>query len=46
MLIACGSARIGGIADALREMCERLASYWLPIPADGVAYPLFRRRYS
>ena len=23
----------------------RLAAYWLPIPAGGVAYLLFRRRY-
>jgi uncharacterized membrane protein YbhN (UPF0104 family) len=24
----------------------RLVSFWLPIPAGGVAYLLFRRRYG
>jgi uncharacterized membrane protein YbhN (UPF0104 family) len=24
----------------------RLVAYWLPIPAGGVAYLLFRRRYG
>jgi uncharacterized membrane protein YbhN (UPF0104 family) len=32
--------------DALAAtLLYRLASYWLPIPAGGVAYVLFRRRY-
>jgi uncharacterized protein (TIRG00374 family) len=32
--------------DALvATLTYRLASYWLPIPAGGIAYVLFRRRY-
>jgi uncharacterized protein (TIRG00374 family) len=32
--------------DALvATLTYRLASYWLPIPAGGIAYFLFRRRY-
>ena len=33
-------------SDALAAtLLYRLAAYWLPIPAGGVAYLLFRRRY-
>ncbi len=28
------------------DHADRLAAYWLPIPAGGVAYLLFRRRYD
>jgi hypothetical protein len=30
---------------ALGPLLYRLVAYWLPIPAGGVAYLLFRRRY-
>jgi uncharacterized protein (TIRG00374 family) len=34
------------VGDALlATLTYRLASYWLPIPAGGIAYLLFRRRY-
>jgi len=29
----------------LATLTYRLVSYWLPIPAGGVAYIAFRRRY-
>jgi uncharacterized protein (TIRG00374 family) len=43
-----GTLTLAGVsgADALAAtLLYRLASYWLPIPAGGVAYLLFRRRY-
>jgi uncharacterized protein (TIRG00374 family) len=43
-----GTLRLAGVpaGDALAAtLLYRLASYWLPIPAGGVAYLLFRRRY-
>jgi uncharacterized protein (TIRG00374 family) len=43
-----GTLTVAGVPgpDALAAtLLYRLASYWLPIPAGGVAYVLFRRRY-
>jgi uncharacterized protein (TIRG00374 family) len=43
-----GTLTLAGVApqDALvATLLYRLVSYWLPIPAGGVAYLLFRRRY-
>jgi uncharacterized protein (TIRG00374 family) len=33
-------------AAVTATLLYRLVSYWLPIPAGGVAYLLFRRRYG
>lgn len=43
-----GTLTLAGVAaqDAvLATLTYRLVSYWLPIPAGGVAYVVFRRRY-
>jgi uncharacterized protein (TIRG00374 family) len=40
-----GLAGIPGHAALAATLLYRLVSYWLPIPAGGVAYLLFRRRY-
>jgi uncharacterized protein (TIRG00374 family) len=43
-----GTLALAGVAtkDALAAtLLYRIASYWLPLPAGGVAYLLFRRRY-
>lgn len=44
-----GMLTLAGVpgADALTAtLLYRLVAYWLPIPAGGVAYLLFRRRYD
>jgi uncharacterized protein (TIRG00374 family) len=44
-----GTLTLAGVpgSDALTAtLLYRLVSYWLPIPAGGAAYVLFRRRYS
>ena len=44
-----GTLALAGVSgrDALAAtLLYRLASYWLPIPAGGLAYVLFRRRYD
>jgi uncharacterized protein (TIRG00374 family) len=44
-----GTLALAGVAaqDALTAtLLYRLVAYWLPIPAGGVAYALFRRRYG
>ena len=39
--------RASGVAEAtLATLAYRLVSFWLPIPAGGVAYLLYRRRYG
>ena len=43
-----GTLSLAGVAGAqalTATLLYRLAAYWLPIPAGGVAYLLFRRRY-
>ena len=43
-----GTLTLAGVTaqDALvATLTYRLVSYWLPIPAGGVAYFVFRRRY-
>jgi hypothetical protein len=39
-------AGVPGRAALAATLVYRLASYWLPIPAGGLAYLLFRRRYD
>ena len=44
-----GMLTLAGVSgrDALAAtLVYRLVSYWLPLPAGGVAYVLFRRRYG
>jgi uncharacterized protein (TIRG00374 family) len=44
-----GTLRLAGVPgrDALgATLLYRLVAYWLPLPAGGVAYLLFRRRYD
>jgi uncharacterized protein (TIRG00374 family) len=44
-----GALTLAGVppGDALlATLTYRLVSYWLPIPAGGVAYLAFRRRYA
>ncbi len=44
-----GTLALAGVSghDALAAtLLYRLAAYWLPIPAGGLAYILFRRRYD
>lgn len=43
MLTAAG---VGAQQALVSTLAYRLASFWLPIPAGGVAYMLFRRRYG
>ncbi|MGH3023775.1 MAG: lysylphosphatidylglycerol synthase transmembrane domain-containing protein [Gaiellaceae bacterium] len=38
-------AGVGAAAAAVATLAYRLVSFWLPIPAGGVAYGLFRHRY-
>jgi uncharacterized protein (TIRG00374 family) len=44
-----GTLTLAGVSgsDALAAtLLYRLVSYWLPLPAGGIAYVLFRRRYG
>ena len=44
-----GTLTVAGVAaaDALAAtLLYRIVSYWLPLPAGGIAYLLFRRRYG
>jgi hypothetical protein len=44
-----GTLTLAGVpgSDALTAtLLYRLLAYWLPLPAGGVAYWLFRRRYG
>jgi uncharacterized protein (TIRG00374 family) len=44
-----GTLTLAGVSggDALAAtLLYRLAAYWLPLPAGGIAYVLFRRRYD
>jgi hypothetical protein len=38
-------AGVGAAAAAVATLAYRLISFWLPIPAGGVAYAVFRHRY-
>ena len=38
-------AGVAGAAAAVATLAYRLISFWLPIPAGGLAYAVFRRRY-
>jgi uncharacterized protein (TIRG00374 family) len=43
-----GTLRLAGVPGAhasAATLLYRLVAFWLPIPAGGVAYLLFRRRY-
>jgi uncharacterized membrane protein YbhN (UPF0104 family) len=39
-------AGVSGSDAVAATLVYRLASYWLPLPAGGIAYVLFRRRYG
>jgi uncharacterized protein (TIRG00374 family) len=39
-------AGVPGSAALAATLLYRLVSYWLPIPAGGVAYLLFRHHYT
>ncbi len=39
-------AGVSGSAALAATLVYRLVSYWLPLPAGGLAYVLFRRRYG
>jgi uncharacterized membrane protein YbhN (UPF0104 family) len=44
-----GTLTLAGVpgSDALAAtVLYRIVAYWLPIPAGGIAYILFRRRYD
>ena len=41
-----GLAGVGAAQATLATLAYRLVSFWLPIPAGGMAYVLYRRRYS
>jgi hypothetical protein len=38
-------AGVGATDAAVATLAYRLVSFWLPIPAGGVGWLLFRRRY-
>jgi uncharacterized protein (TIRG00374 family) len=38
-------AGVGASAAVVATLAYRLVSFWLPIPAGGVAYGIFRKRY-
>ncbi len=40
------AAGVGAQQALVSTLAYRLVSFWLPIPAGGVAYVLFRRRYG
>ena len=39
-------AGVNGGKAVVATLAYRLASYWLPLLAGGIAYPLYRRRYG
>jgi len=39
-------AGVGGEQAVVATLAYRLVSFWIPIPAGGIAYLLFRRRYG
>lgn len=39
-------AGVGGNSAVVATLAYRLASYWLPLLAGGIAYPLYRRQYG
>jgi uncharacterized protein (TIRG00374 family) len=41
-----GLAGVGGAQAVLATLAYRMVSYWLPLIAGAVAYPIFRRRYK
>jgi uncharacterized protein (TIRG00374 family) len=41
-----GLAGVGVAQATLATLAYRLVAFWLPIPAGGVAYALYRRRYD
>lgn len=40
------AAGVGGQAALVATLAYRLVSFWIPLPAGGIAYLLFRRRYG
>jgi len=46
-LVAClGLAGVGAAQATLATLAYRLVAFWMPIPAGGVAYTLYRRRFG
>ena len=43
MLVLAG---VGVSSAYVATLAYRLASYWLPLLAGSIAYPMFRRRYG
>jgi uncharacterized protein (TIRG00374 family) len=46
LVATLGLAGVGIAQATLSTLAYRLVSFWLPIPAGGIAYLLHRRRYS
>jgi uncharacterized protein (TIRG00374 family) len=46
LVATLGLAGVGAADATLATLAYRLVSFWMPIPAGGVAYVLYRRRYG
>ena len=46
LVATLGLAGVGAAEATLATLAYRLVSFWMPIPAGGVAYVLYRRRYG
>ena len=46
LVATLGLAGIGAADATLATLAYRLVSFWMPIPAGGVAYVLYRRRFG
>ena len=46
LVATLGLAGVGAADATLATLAYRLVSFWMPIPAGGVAYVFYRRRYG
>jgi len=46
LVATLGLAGVGAAEATLATLAYRLVSFWMPIPAGGVAYVLYRRRFG
>ena len=46
LVATLGLAGVGAAEATLATLAYRLVSFWMPIPAGGIAYVLYRRRYG
>ncbi|HUK77857.1 MAG TPA: YbhN family protein [Thermoleophilia bacterium] len=46
LVATLGLAGVGAADATLATLAYRLVSFWMPIPAGGVAYVLYRRRFG